>query len=126
MEPALRNLLFCEAVVPAPASRFNCYGVFTDLFSSTFPVNQPRFTILTSWTGATGFHIQVIKMLNPAKSMVLHQSPEMYFTLEHESQTCHIQVDINQAVFTEPGAYVFQVYLDGRLLAEHRLNYHRK
>ena len=126
MEPVLRNLLFCEAVVPATASRFNCYGVFTELFSATFPVTHPRFSILTSWTGALGFHVQVLKMLNPAKSMVLHQSPEMYFTLEQETQTVHVQCDINQAVFTEPGAYVFQVYLDSRLFTEHRLNYHRK
>ena len=126
MEPVLRSFVFCDAVVPAQGGKLTCYGVFTDLFSGQFPVTHPRFSILTSWSQGTGFHVQVIKMFNPARTMLLNQSPEMYFTLEDESQTCHVQVDVNQTVFAEPGSYFFQVFLDSRLVAEHRLNYHRR
>jgi len=125
VEPVLRSFLFCDAVVPAQGGKLMCYGVFSDLYSPIFPVTHPRFSILTSWSGGTGFHVQVIKMYNPAKTMLLNQSPEMYFTLEDESQTAHVQVDVNQAVFTESGSYFFQVFLDSRMIAEHRLNYMR-
>lgn len=122
MEPALRSLIFCESVVPAPNGRLTCYGIFSDLYTKTFPITQPKFSIMATWSGGKGFHVQVIKMFNPAKTMMLHQSPEMYFTLEDEMQTVHVQVDVNQAVFTDPGAYSFQVFLHGRLVAEHSLN----
>lgn len=64
-------------------------------------------------------------MLNPAKTALLHQSPEMYFTLEDESQSAHVQIDMNQIVFTEAGSYIFQIMLHGRQVAEHRLNVHQ-
>lgn len=126
MEPVLRSLVFCDAVVPSHSGKLTCYGVFTDLFAAQFPWTHPRFSILTSWGCGTGFHVQVIKMFNPARTMLLNQSPEMYFTLEEESQTVHVQVDVNQTVFAEPGSYFFQVFLDSRLVAEHRLNYHKR
>jgi hypothetical protein len=126
LEPILRSLQFCDAVVPAQAGKLTCYGVFADLYAAQFPATYPRFSILTTWGSGTGFHIQVIKMFNPTKSMQLHQSPEMYFTLDDESQTVHVQVDLNQIVFAEPGSYVFQVFLDSRMVAEHRLNYHKR
>ena len=126
MEPILRSFQFCDAVVPAQAGKLTCYGIFTDLYAPTFPTTYPRFSMLTTWSCGKGFHIQVIKMYNPAKTMLLNQSPEMYFTLEDETQTVHVQVDVNQVVFTEPGSYFFQVFLDTRVVAEHRLNYHRR
>jgi hypothetical protein len=126
LEPILRSFQFCDAVVPAQAGKLTCYGVFTDLFATTFPITYPRFSIMTTWGCGNGFHIQVVKMFNPAKTMLLNQSPEMYFTLEDETQSVHVQVDVNQIVFTEPGSYFFQVFLDSRLVAEHRLNYHRR
>ncbi|MGE0489719.1 MAG: hypothetical protein AB7S38_10945 [Vulcanimicrobiota bacterium] len=125
MEPVLRSFLFCDSVVPAHNGKLTCYGLFSDLYSATFPVTHPKFSILTTWGSGTGFHVQIIKMFNPAKTVLLNQSPEMYFTLEEESQTVHVQVDVNQVVFTDDGAYYFQVYLDNRMVAEHTLNYRR-
>lgn len=124
MEPTLRNFLFCDAVVPAPNGKMNCYGLFSDLFASHFPYTQPRFSILAGWSGGKGFQVQVVKMFNPARSALLHQSPEQYFTLEHEAQSAHVQIDMNQIVFTEAGSYIFQIMLHGRQVAEHRLNVH--
>ena len=126
MEPVLRSFLFGDAVVPSHHGKLLCYGVFSDLWAPKFPVTHPRFSILTSWSRGTGFHIQVVKMFNPARTVMLNQSPEMYFTLEDESQTVHVQVDVNQIVFTEAGTYFFQIYLDSRLVAEHTLNYIQK
>ncbi|ODT67132.1 hypothetical protein ABS71_11420 [bacterium SCN 62-11] len=125
MEPVLRSFLFCESVVPAPSGKMNCYGLFSDLFAGQFPFTQPRFSLLLSWGGGRGFQVQVVKMLNPAKTALLHQSPEMYFTLEDESQSAHVQIDMNQIVFTEAGSYIFQIMLHGRQVAEHRLNVHQ-
>lgn len=126
MEPVLRSFLFCDAVVPSHQGKLLCYGVFSDLVATKFPVTHPRFSILTSWSRGTGFHIQVVKMFNPARTVMLNQSPEMYFTLEDENQTVSVQVDVNQIVFTEAGTYYFQIYLDNRLVAEHTLNYLQK
>lgn len=123
MEPVLRSFTFCDAVVPGNQGKLTCYGVFTDLWAERFPVTHPRFSILTTWSRGTGFHVQVIKLLNPAKTMLLNQSPEMYFTLNDETQSTHVQVDVNQVPFAEPGPYCFQVYLDGRLVAEHTLTW---
>ena len=123
MEPVLRSFTFCDAVVPGNQGKLTCYGVFTDLWAERFPVTHPRFSILTTWSRGTGFHVQVIKLFNPAKTMLLNQSPEMYFTLNDETQSTHVQVDVNQVPFPEPGPYCFQVYLDGRLVAEHTLTW---
>lgn len=125
MELSLKSFLFCESIVPAPGGKMNCYGVFTDLFANQFPYTVPRFSMLASWSGGKGFQVQVVKMLNPARTALLHQSPEMYFTLEDESQSAHVQIDMNQIVFTESGAYVFQIFLHGRQLSEVRLNVHQ-
>lgn len=126
MEPVLRSLLFCDAVVPGSQGKLTCYGVFTDLWGDKFPVTHPRFSILTTWGQGTGFHVQVVKMFNPARTMQLTQSPEMYFTLNDETQSTHVQVDVNQIVFAEPGSYPFQVFLDGRLMAEHTLTFRQR
>lgn len=126
MEPVLRNFLFCDSVVPILEGKLAAYGIFTDLFSATFPLTYPRFSLLLSWTNAPGFHIQQIKMLNPARSLIMHQSPESYFTLNDGTESAHVILDINQVVFTEPGDYVFQVYLDNRPNAEFPLHVRRK
>lgn len=118
--------MFCDAVVPGGQGKLTCYGVFTDLWAEKFPVTHPRFSILTTWGQSTGFHVQVIKMFNPARTMLLSQSPEMYFTLNDESHSSHVQVDVNQVVFPEPGNYFFQVFLDSRLVAEHTLIYRKR
>ncbi|MGI5843879.1 MAG: DUF6941 family protein [Candidatus Xenobium sp.] len=121
MEPVLRSLNFCDAVVPGNQGKLTCYGLFTDLWADRFPVTYPRFSVLTTWSQGKGFHVQVLKLLNSSKTMQLNQSPEMYFTLNDPTQSTHVQVDVNQVVFPEPGAYIFQVFLDGRLMAEHSL-----
>lgn len=126
LEPTLRSFQFCDAVVPIGKGKLILYGIFTDLYAEKFPVTHPRFSILTTWTQGEGFHIQVIKMFNPSRTMQLHASPEMYFTLEDGKDTKHVQVDVNNVVFAEPGSYYFQVFLDGRLVAEHALNYHQR
>ena len=126
MEPTLRSFNFCDAVVPGDQGKLTCYGVFTDLWARQFPVTYPRFSILTTWSRGTGFHVQVLKLLNASRTMQLNQSPEMYFTLDDETQSTHVQVDVNQVVFPEAGPYLFQVYLDGRLVAEHTLIWRRR
>lgn len=125
MEPVLRNFLFCDSVVPILGGKLAAYGIFSDLFVETFPLAYPRFSLLLTWTRAPGFHIQQIKMLNPARSLIMHQSPESYFTLNDESESAHVIIDINQVVFTEPGAYIFQISLDNRPIAEFPLHVRR-
>lgn len=122
MEPVLKSFLYCDSIVPAPDGKLNVYGLFTDLFAAKFPITYPKFSVLSTWGDGLGFHVQRIKVVNPANTMVLHQSPELYFTLESEEQTVHVQCDVNQMVFTEPGAYTFQVHLGGRLAYEHHLH----
>ncbi len=124
MEPELKSFLYCDSIVPAPDGKLNLYGLFTDLYTKGFPITYPRFSVLSTWSGGEGFHVQRIKVLNPANTMVLHQSPELYFTLESQDQTVHVQADVNQMVFAEPGAYRFQVFLGSRLAYEHLLNIH--
>lgn len=122
MDPVLRNLIFCDAVVPIFDGKLASYGIFTDLYADHFPMTCPRFTILCSWTQAPGFHIQQVKMLNPARSLIMHQSPESYFTLNDASESAHVIIDVNQVVFTEAGSYCFQVYLDNRAIGEYPLH----
>ncbi|MBM3462875.1 MAG: hypothetical protein FJX76_12300 [Armatimonadetes bacterium] len=122
MDPILRNFIFCDSVVPILDGKLASYGIFSDLFADHFPLTYPRFSILCSWTQAPGFHIQQVKMLNPARSLIMHQSPESYFTLNDTSESAHVIVDVNQVVFTEPGTYFFQVYLDNRPAGEYTLH----
>lgn len=124
MEPVLKSFLYCDSIVPAPDGKLNLYGLFTDLFAKGFPITYPRFSVLSTWGGGLGFHVQRIKIVNPANTMMLHQSPELYFTLETQEQTVHVQSDVNQMVFTEPGAYKFQIFLGSRLAHEHHLHLH--
>ena len=121
MDPVLRHLLFCDSVVPLLEGKLVSYGIFTDLFAERFPLTYPKFSILVSWTQAPGFHIQQIKMLNPARSLIMHQSPESYFTLNDACESASVIVDVHQVVFTEPGAYLFEVYLDNRPMGEFQL-----
>lgn len=118
MEPVLKSFLYCDSIVPAPDGKLSLYGMFSDLYAKSFPITYPRFSVLSTWSGGVGFHVQRIKVVNPANTMVLHQSPELYFTLEEQEQTVHVQTDVNQMVFTEPGAYKFQIFLGGRLVQE--------
>ncbi|MHB2019395.1 MAG: DUF6941 family protein [Candidatus Xenobia bacterium] len=126
MEPLLRNLLFCDSVVPLLEGKIAAYGIFTDLFTAQFPVTYPKFCIMTSWTQAPGFHIQQIKLLNPARTALIQQSPEQYFTLNNETETANVITEVNQIMFTEPGAYVFQVLVDNRMAGEYPLYFRQK
>lgn len=121
MEPVLKSFLYCDSIVPAPDGKLNLYGMFSELYAKEFPVTYPRFSVLSTWGDGLGFHVQRIKVFNPANTMMLYQSPELYFTLESQDQTVHVQSDMNQMVFTESGSYRFQVFLHGRLAYEHQL-----
>lgn len=123
MEPTLRSFIFCDSVVPALEGKLICYGVFSDLFASKFPITYPQFCILTTWTKGEGFHIQQIKVLNPARTLIMCQSPEMYFTLNDQTETANVKTDVNQVVFSEAGTYYFQVFLDGEMLGEFPLHF---
>lgn len=57
--------------------------------------------------------------------MMLHQSPELYFTLETQEQTVHVQSDVNGMVFPEVGAYRFQIFLGSRQVSEYHLHLHQ-
>lgn len=124
MEPILKSFLYCDAIVPAPDGKLNIYGMFTDLYAKSFPITYPRFSVLSTWGAGLGFHVQRIKIFNPANTMMLHQSPELYFTLDTEQHTVHVHSDVNSMVFTEPGAYKFQIFLGGRMTSEHFLHIH--
>lgn len=126
VDPILRHLLFCDSVVPLVEGKLASYGIFTDLYTSTFPLAYPRFSVLTSWTHAPGFHIQQLRMLNPARSIIMHQSPESYFTLNDPTESAHVVIDVTQAIFTEPGQYIFQVFLDNRPMGEFPLHVRRR
>lgn len=118
MEPKLRSFLFCDAVVPGLENKMICYGVFSDLFVPSFPVTIPHFSTLAIWTAGEGFHVQQIKILTPSKNIILSQSPEMFFTLANSSESVYVKSDVNQLNFTELGAYIFQIILDGEILDE--------
>lgn len=121
MSVQLLSSLCCESVFPAPGAKLNYYGVFAELKAESFPLMVPRFSLVTSWSGGEGFHIQVVKMLSPSKSVVLHQSPEMYFTLESETQVAFVHVDFQQIIFAEPGVYELEIYLDSKKVSFYSL-----
>ena len=74
MEPVLKSFLYCDSIVPAPDGKLNLYGLFTDLYAQQFPITYPKFSVLSTWGDGLGFHVQRIKVVNPANTMVLHQS----------------------------------------------------
>lgn len=123
MEPVLFNVVFCDSVIPLPDNKLVCYGIFNELSSREYPFAYPHFSVMTAWTGTTGFHIQQIKLLNPNRTLILTQSPEQYFTVEDETETAYLTTDVNQIVFTEPGSYYFQVYLDQNLMGEFPIHF---
>ncbi len=125
MELALTNVIFCDSVIPLPDNKLVCYGVFSELSSSRYPFSYPHFSVMCAWSNGTGFHVQQLKLLNPTHSLIVTQSQEQYFTLEEETETAYVTTDVNQLVFTEPGTYHLQIFLDSRLVEERPL-YFRK
>lgn len=123
MELTLRNIIFCDAVTPLPDNKIICYGIFNEVAAREYPLNYPHFCVMCSWTNGTGFHIQQIKLLNPSRSLIVTQSPEQYFTLNEETETVYITTDVNQIIFTEPGTYYFQIFLDQALVDEMPLHF---
>ena len=73
---------------------------------------------MSTWIKGEGFHIQQIKIMNSSKSMIVSQSPEMFFTLNNPTETVNLKTDVNQIVFQDGGPYYFQVFLDGELVEE--------
>ncbi len=114
MSVDINSIIFCDSVVPGFDGKLNVYGLFSKLKAKSFPLTVPKFSLVISWSGGTGFHVQVVKMLNENRTAVLHQSPEMYFTLESEDDTAFVQLDFNNMVFPSPGHYPLDILLDGR------------
>ena len=73
---------------------------------------------MSTWVKGEGFHIQQIKIMNSSKSMIISQSPEMFFTLNNPTESVNLKTDVNQIVFQDGGPYYFQVFLDGELVEE--------
>lgn len=126
MEVVLMNVIFCDSVVPLPDNKIACYGIFNELSSPSYPFPYPHFSIMCSWSNGTGFHVQQTKILNPTRSLIVAQSPEQYFTLEEETETAYVTTDVNQVVFTEPGTYTLQVFLDGNLTEEVPIHFRKE
>lgn len=126
MELALVNVVFCDSVIPLPDNKLVCYGVFNELASPHYPFAYPHFSVMCAWSNGTGFHVQQLKILNPTRSLIVTQSPEQYMTLEEETETVYVTTDVNQIVFTEPGTYYLQVFLDNKLVDEKPLHFRQE
>ncbi|MFP4497279.1 MAG: DUF6941 family protein [Vulcanimicrobiota bacterium] len=125
MEVELLNVIFCDAVIPLPSNKLVCYGIFNEVTGEKFPLTYPHFSVMCAWSHGTGFHIQQLKLLSPNHSMIVTQSQEQYFTLEDETETAYVTTDVNQIVFTEPGTYYLQVFLDQKLVDEFPVHFRK-
>jgi hypothetical protein len=126
MELVLMNVVFCDSVIPLPDNKLVCYGIFNEITLPIYPFSYPHFSVMTAWSNGTGFHIQVLKLLNPTRSLIVTQSPEQYFTLEDETETSYVTTHLNQIVFSEPGTYYIQIFLDNNLMEEIPLHFRKK
>lgn len=118
MDPTLQSMVYCDAVVPSWDGKLICYGLFSELKAPSFPFACPHFCLLTTWVKGSGFFTQRLKIYNPQHSVLIAQSPEMYFTLDDPDQVVTLQVDVKQVVFSDTGTYMVQIILNDRIDAE--------
>lgn len=94
--------------------------IFYELPSPDFPFSLDFF-LANGWCNGTGNHSQEVRILKPDGS-VLVQTGVQSFTLKTQLEPFMVVNKFQQVIFETPGAYKFQVHLDGQLKLEYPLD----
>jgi hypothetical protein len=120
--PRCLAILVCEGVVEDLRTRnkslFNTYNA---IWAGGFPSRHDRLTVFLSLTdghGKTPVDVVVTKDGSPQPLLKVQGGVEFKNPLD----VVDVVVDIRNLVLQEPGLHVVQVWSQGNLLAERRIN----
>jgi hypothetical protein len=114
--------LLCDDVRLEAGNKLSLMGVFENIFFPAFPSVLLKFAVVTHWEGNGHFETQV-KVLKPDGREMVVSAPSR-FSIETQGYADNITFFTNLA-FETPGAYVVQILLDGRPIAQRPIYVHQ-
>lgn len=119
MTPSLACAVVCESATVDQQNRAIVYGIFSQIQTHKLPATHPQFTVFCLWeNGDQSTHHQVIKLISP-RGQVVAETPSLNFQTEKYQARLISQFNLIQ--FNEFGTYKIQIFLDGELAREVKL-----
>jgi hypothetical protein len=113
--------LLCDDVRLEAGNKLSFMGVFENVFFPSFPSILLKFAIVSHWEGSGQFEIQV-RILSPDGREMAISVPSK-FSIDSQGYADNITFFTNVA-FERPGAYLIQILIDNRVVAEKRMYVH--
>jgi hypothetical protein len=107
--------IICDDVRVEMGNKLSLMGVLENVFFPSFPSALLKFAIVNHWQGIGDFETQV-RLLHPDRRELAVVAPSR-FSIEPNGYADNVTFFTNVG-FERTGAYIVQVSLDGRAVAE--------
>ena len=115
-----RFIIICrEAFLTAGSNNLNLIGIFTQINADKFPFAYPHFAVVVNFDIDTpGEHTLAADVMDPAGKQVAHTE----LPVRTNAGNWQVIANFEQMKFMLPGAYTFNLALDGHALGTRTLS----
>ena len=121
--PDVLSMIVCDQIITdRMTGKQSLIGMFSKVHARRFPVSHPQLSVFVALTEGYGEIDMVIRIVdaNDMRPPIVEGKGRVNFKTPRA--IAHLALQFHGLVFPEPGAYRVQLYCDGALLREARLN----
>ncbi|MBI4231658.1 hypothetical protein HY605_00375 [Candidatus Peregrinibacteria bacterium] len=112
----LNYIILCDAIVDT-GGKVNLLGIFSNIFTKTFPSAHPKFAIALNFTGEPAEHTLTLRIIDTSGNEVMPPSPQLKFRCP-EFGEASIGITVENLQIRAPGFLTVQVIVDGNKIGE--------
>ncbi len=121
--PSLQAILICDMVIKeAGTNKHSAIGIFTDVFTTKFPLVLNPLAVYASIGDAIGVYDLSIELVELAADRVIARVHGIKLQAKEKLASHDFGVRLVNTIFPRPGKYEFRLLADGRLVGSKTLN----
>jgi hypothetical protein len=115
--PSVQAILICDLVLKeAGSNKQSAIGIFTDVFTSKFPMMLNPLAVYVCLSDAIGVYDLSVELVDLAENKVMGRVQGMKLQSQDKLASHDFGIRFVNTVFGKPGKYEFRLLADGRLL----------
>ncbi|OGH66265.1 MAG: hypothetical protein A3B90_02300 [Candidatus Magasanikbacteria bacterium RIFCSPHIGHO2_02_FULL_41_13] len=107
----------CDTAFLSMGQKLNLIGIFSNIFSKTFPVAQPCFSVVVSFvvSGMKGTKPLIFKIVSNSDKQI-GDKMEVNLPIKDKDEHVNFIANFVNVLFPESGDYKINIYFDGDLI----------
>jgi hypothetical protein len=120
--PTVHAMLVCDLVIrEAGTNKHSAIGIFTDVFTTKFPMILNPLAVYVCLGDALGFYDLAVELVDLAEDKVLGRVEGMKLQAKDKLATHDFGIRFVNTTFQKPGTYEFRLFADRRILGGKKL-----